>query len=199
MRTVTPSAFFCFYFILVSASDSLATQYHVDAGAKDVGDGSLEKPFATVQQAADIMKPGDVCLVREGTYREIVRPKHSGTAEAPLVFRAFPGERAVLSGCAPVKGWAQEEGDIYSAVVPMRLGHENQVFAGGKMLLEARWPNAGKSVPEGLLEFNTARMEKGTTPTKIVDDALPDVNLAGAHVWVKHLQAMVLLDGRSAR
>jgi hypothetical protein len=172
------------FFVLISTSNSLATQYHVDAGAKDVGDFSLERPFATVRQAAEIMKPGDVCLVREGTYREIVRPKHSGTAEAPLVFRAFPGERPVLSGCAPVTGWTQEEGDMYSAMVPMPLGHESQVFTGGKMLLEARWPNAGKPVPKGLLEFDTATMEKGTTPTKIVDDALPDVDLAGARVWV---------------
>jgi hypothetical protein len=66
----------------------------------------------------------------------------------------------------------------------MRLGHENQEFASRKMLFEARWPNAGKSVPEGLLEFNTAAMDTGTTPTKIVDDALPQVDFAGAHVWV---------------
>ena len=184
MRTVPPLSFLCFFFILVQTSNSLATQFHVDAGAKGVGDGSFEKPFATVQQAADIMKPGDVCIVREGTYRETVHPKSSGTAESPLVFRAFPGERAVLSGCRAVSGWKLEEGDIYSAAASMSLGHEDQVFAGGKMLFEARWPNAGKSIPEGLLEFNAARMQKGTTPTKIVDDSLPDVDLTGAHVWV---------------
>lgn len=173
----------CFFFILVSASNLPATQYYVDAGARDVGDGSLEKPFATVQQVADIMKPGDVCIVREGTYRETVRPRNSGTAEGPLVFRAFPGETVVMSGCRPVMEWQLEEGNVYSTVVPMSLGHENQVFAGGKMLFEARWPNAGKPVPAGLLEFNAAVMDKGTTATKIVDDAIPDLDLAGAQIW----------------
>ena len=123
---------------------------------------------------------------------------NSGTAEAPLVFRVFPGETVMLSGCDPVTGWTPEEGNIYSAAAPMRLGYENQVFAGRKMLFEARWPDAGKSVPEGLLEFNTATMEKGTTPTKIVDDALPDVDLSRRACLGKHLQAMVLLDGRGA-
>lgn len=183
MRTVTPLAFICFFAILVPASNALASEYYVDADAKNVGDGSAGKPFATVQQAADIMKPGDVCIVREGIYRETVRPKNSGTADRPLVFRAFPGERAVLSGCRPVSGWKLEEGDVYSAVVPMRMGHENQVFADSEMLVEARWPNAGKPIPKGLLEFETATMDKGTTPTKIVDDALPNADLAGAHVW----------------
>ncbi len=173
----------CFFLTLVPASDSLATEYYVGAGAQNVGNGSAEMPFSTIQRAADVMKPGDVCLIREGVYRETVRPKSSGTADLPLVFQVSPGEKAMLSGCVPVTGWTHEEGNIYSAVVPMRMGHEDQVFANGKMLLEARWPDCGRPVPRGLLEFDTATMDKGTTPTKIVDDALPNVDLAGAHVW----------------
>lgn len=175
-------------FAFLSSSNLSAREYYVHAGAKDAGDGSLDRPFATVQQAADVMKPGDVCLIREGIYRETVRPIHSGTADRPLVFRAFPGEDAVLSGCDPVTGWTYETGDVYAAIyaakAPMRLSHENQVFAGRRMLLQARWPNAGTPVPKGLLEFETATMDEGTTPTKIVDDALPEVDLTGAHVWV---------------
>ena len=147
MRT-TPARLVVLFLALVATSKLFATEYYVDANAKDSGEGSVGTPFATVQQAADIMKPGDVCIVREGVYRETVRPENSGTAEAPLVFRAFPGERAVLSGCDPVTGWTPEEGIIYSAAAPMRLGHENQVFLGPKMLFEARWPNAGKPVPD---------------------------------------------------
>ncbi len=96
--------------------------------------------------------------------------------------------KRVRHGSSPSTGsnttWAQrrwklEEGDTYSAAAPMPLGHENQVFAGGKMLFEARWPNAGKPVPKGLLEFETATMGKGTTRTKIVDNALVYVDDPG--------------------
>jgi len=170
--------------LLLQGGAACAREYHVDAGAGGGGDGSPQQPFAAIQQAADVMKPGDVCLVHEGVYRETVRPANSGTADRPLIFRAMPGEKAVLSGCRPVTAWTHEKGLIYSAAAPMRLGHENQVFAGGKMLLEARWPNAGQPVPKGLLEFDVAMMDPGTTPTKIVDDALPELDLAEAHVWV---------------
>jgi len=169
--------------MLVFPPDATAREYHVDANAKADGDGSVERPFTSIQPAADLMAPGDLCLVRKGVYREIVRPKNSGTADRPLIFRAFPGEKVVLSGCTEVTGWTHEEGSIYSTAVPMRMENENQVFAGGTMLLEARWPNAGTPVPKGLLEFETATMDEGTTRTKIVDDALPEVDLAGAHVW----------------
>ncbi|MFZ5832661.1 MAG: right-handed parallel beta-helix repeat-containing protein [Planctomycetota bacterium] len=170
--------------VLLVCPGAFAAEYHVDDDAKGVGDGSAERPFATIQQAADLMRPGDVCLVREGVYRETVRPKHSGTQDRPIVFRAFKGHKVVLSGCQPVSGWKQEDGNLYSAQATMRLGHANQVFAGGTMLLEARWPNAGQPVPKGLLEFETATMDEGTTPTKIVDDALPTIDLTAAHVWV---------------
>lgn len=182
MRTVVP-ALVALSLTFIPTPQLPAAEYYVDASAELIGDGSLAKPFAKIQQAADVMEPGDVCFVQEGVYRETVRPKNSGTADHPLVFRVFPGQTAVLNGCQPVTRWKHEKGNVYSAAAPMQLGHENQVFANGTMLLEARWPNAGRPVPKGLLEFETATMDKGTTSTKIVDDALPEVDLKGAHVW----------------
>ena len=184
MRTVTRSVLICFFFLLVSASNSLATQYFVDAGAKDVGDGSLEKPFATVQQAADVMQPGDVCIVREGIYREVVRPKNSGTAKGPLVFRAFPGETAMLSGFA-----RSQDGRTRSAIptvpwFPCEWDTRIKSSPTARCSWKHGGPNAGKPAPKGLLEFETATMDKGTTPTKIVDNALPNVDLAGVRIWV---------------
>lgn len=183
MRTLTP-ALAALFLIFIHTGLLPAAQYYVDAGGEQGGDGSKERPFESIQQAADVMLPGDICLIRQGIYRETVRPKHSGTAERPLVFHALAGHKAVISGCRPVTGWSQEEGRVFSAEVPLQLGRENQVFAGGQMLLEARWPNAGQALPKGLLEFETAVMKKGTTPTTIVDDALPNVDLSGAQAWV---------------
>lgn len=34
--------------------------------------------FATIGKAAEILQPGDTCIVREGKYRETCRPVHSG-------------------------------------------------------------------------------------------------------------------------
>ncbi len=183
MTTIT-SALLTFFLLLAITPRLPATEYYVDASAESAGDGSAERPFVRIQQAADAMVPGDTCLIRGGIYPETVRPRQSGTVDHPLVFRAVAGEKAVLSGCQSVTGWKHEEGNIYSAAAPMTLGHENQVFADGKMLVEARWPNAGRPVPAGLLEFAVATMDEGTTPTKIVDAAIPDVDLAGASAWL---------------
>ena len=76
----------------------LAATYYVAPGGDDGGPGTLEKPFATLQKAADTAQAGDEVVVREGTYaitRE-VRPRNSGTSERWIVYRAMPGEKAVL-------------------------------------------------------------------------------------------------------
>ena len=174
------------YCVLALASVSLAgaAEYYVDDAATSAGNGTPNSPFRTVQQAASVMQAGDVCLLRRGTYRETVRPARSGTTDRPLVFRAWQGESVVISGCEPVTAWRKSEGSVYRAQVAMTLGHENQVFAGGKMLVEARWPNSGGSIPSSLLEFDTAQMDSGTTRTKIVDNDLPGLDWPGAQVWV---------------
>ena len=67
-------------------------------GGDDGGLGTRETPFATLQKAADTAQAGDEVVVREGTYaitRE-VRPRNSGTSERRIVYRATPGEKAVL-------------------------------------------------------------------------------------------------------
>lgn len=56
--------------------------YYVDANARGRGSGTLGEPFSTIQQAAGLLKPGDVCVLREGVYRETVTPAQSGTDKA---------------------------------------------------------------------------------------------------------------------
>ncbi len=194
-RQLVPVAIHC-VLALASASLAGAGEYYVDAAATSAGNGALNNPFRTVQQAASVMEAGDVCILRKGTYRETVRPARSGTADRPLVFRPWPGESVVISGCEPVTAWRKSEGSIYRAPVAMKLGHENQVFADGKMLVEARWPNSGQSIPRGLLEFDTARMGSGTTRTKIVDDDLPELDQSGAQVWVSSHKRWFCWTGR---
>ena len=58
--------------------------YYVSAKAARPGDGSREKPFLTIQQAASIARPGDEVLVLPGVYREAVNPVYGGTPEARI-------------------------------------------------------------------------------------------------------------------
>ena len=84
------------------------------------------------------MQAGDVCLVRGGVYRETVKPARSGEAEQPIVFRAYRGEKVIVSGADPVANW-KPEGGVLRAPVTEPF---NQLFVDGVLMNPARWPNA---------------------------------------------------------
>ena len=59
--------------------------YYVDINAPLEGDGSKERPFRYINDAARIALPGDEVLVAPGIYREYVNPVNAGTQEHPVV------------------------------------------------------------------------------------------------------------------
>ncbi|MDA3959640.1 MAG: right-handed parallel beta-helix repeat-containing protein [Planctomycetota bacterium] len=140
--------------ILVFATASLlsAQDYHVNPAGSDAADGlSPETAVATISQAARIAQAGDRVIINSGIYRETVRPSHSGTADAPLVFTAAPGARVVISGADPISGWTRSADGSYVAAMPgdfftSTINQADQVFIAGVMIHEARWPNYGNDL-----------------------------------------------------
>jgi len=124
-----------------------AQTYYVSVNGDDGNNGlTLDKPFRTIQKAASVMKPGSTCKIRQGIYRETVRPVYSGLAGAPLTFEAYNGEYAVISGADPITGWTPGgvagKPAIYKASMRWTLGtYHNQLFVDGKMAWVARAPN----------------------------------------------------------
>ena len=55
-----------------------SAEYVVAPNGDDAHAGTKGQPFRTLQHAAEVMQPGDTCLIRGGAYRETVRPKLSG-------------------------------------------------------------------------------------------------------------------------
>ena len=98
-------------------------KYYVDLNAPLGGNGSSEKPFQKIQQAADIALPGDEVLVASGIYREYVNPKHAGTEEKRITYRSIEPLKAVITGAEPVKTWKKAEGfdSVWTARVPNSL------------------------------------------------------------------------------
>ena len=98
--------------LLLSASVQAAT-YEVaqrNPQASDDGDGTRERPWKTISRAAAKVAPGDTVVIRDGTYREQVVCKTSGTEQAPIRFEASPGARVVLTGADRLTGWQRAEG-----------------------------------------------------------------------------------------
>jgi hypothetical protein len=110
------------------------------ASGDDANSGSAGQPFRTLTRAAQEAQPGDVVLVRGGTYRETFTPPTSGTGGAPITFASYPNETATLSAYEPVTGWSATGNGIYAAAVPVRPTAPH-VLIDGESAIEARWPN----------------------------------------------------------
>lgn len=68
------------------------------SSASDRNPGTENKPFRTINAAAQQAQPGDTILVHTGVYRERVIPPRSGEPNQPIVYEAAPGETVVLRG-----------------------------------------------------------------------------------------------------
>jgi hypothetical protein len=88
--------------------------YYVDGQAKDADDkgpGNKERPFRTINAAAQVLQPGERVVIAEGVYRECIRPARGGTGpEAMISYEAAPGAKVVVKGAAVVKDWKPSEG-----------------------------------------------------------------------------------------
>ena len=157
--------------LLASPLVANANDFYVAPSGSDGNPGTLSQPFRTVQQAASVLQPGDTAWLRAGTYRETVVPAHSGAPGAPITFRSYPGEFAVISGLELVTNWTSYAGSIYKASMPWtqngglrwwNVAGGDQVFVDGVMMCEARWPNLPAGVTPATLEkTNLARSESG--------------------------------------
>jgi parallel beta-helix repeat protein len=80
-----------------SAEASLAL--YVSTYGSNTNPGTLSAPLRSLQRAADLVVPGTTVYVRAGTYTGF-RLRRSGTAEAPITFRAYAGETVRIAGDA---------------------------------------------------------------------------------------------------
>lgn len=136
--------------------------YYVAPYGSDENPGTGELPFLTVQKAASIAQAGDTIYLRAGTYRETVTPVNSGTAGNPITFKPYKDEEVIISGADVIGGWTQHAGNIYKTTLSWDLGEgNNQLFANGNMMIEARWPNIPGS-PTNITRTDNAIAEAGS-------------------------------------
>lgn len=75
-----------------------ADQYYVASNGSDQNPGSEQQPWRSLSKANVTLRAGDEVLVRAGIYTEQICPVNDGNESAPIIFRAFPGEKVVLKG-----------------------------------------------------------------------------------------------------
>lgn len=93
-------------------------EYFVSPSGDDAADGSAAHPWRTIGRAASVAQAGDTVTVREGIYREWVKPANPGRDGAPVTYRAADGERVVVTGADEVRGWTKRPDGLWETNVP---------------------------------------------------------------------------------
>lgn len=99
--------------------------YHVAKQGADGNPGTEERPFLTIQRAADVAAAGDRVIVHQGEYREWVRPRNGGLSQScRITYEAAQGERVVIKGSERITGWEHVDGSVW------RVRLSNEMFGG---------------------------------------------------------------------
>jgi hypothetical protein len=79
---------------------------YVAPNGTPTADGTAARPWdlASVLAGKQLIAPGDTVWLRGGTYHGSFTAGLSGTPAAPIVVRAYPGERATIGGTLTVNG-----------------------------------------------------------------------------------------------
>lgn len=131
--------------LLASAACSWAATYHVSPDGDDTRSAidvqNPSTPWKTLAKAGSArLNPGDSLLLRRGgIWRESLRMTTSGTPAAPVVVAAYgAGEAPRLLGTDSLAGDPQAGRRTASVAKPVK-----RVFAGGRILPSARFPDTG--------------------------------------------------------
>ena len=128
---------------------------YVNAGAGLDGNGTKERPFKRINEAARVARPGDTVLVAPGVYREYVNPVNAGTEDQRIEYRSEEPLKAVITGAEPLTGWQQYRGNVWTARV------QNGVFGNYNpytTYVYGDWYFAGKTKHTGCVWLNGAAL-----------------------------------------
>ena len=133
-----------------------AINIYVSPHGSDANNGSLHKPFATLQRAQQEARkhsrrePVTVYL-RGGAYylseTLTLTADDSGSESAPVIYRAYPNENPTVSGGAELHPtWKPYKNGIVRTSVPDDFSTD-QLFVNGERQIMARYPNFDANQP----------------------------------------------------
>lgn len=165
--------------LLISVSLSAKSIYVSKDGA-DTNGGTLESPYLTIARASAMLSAGDTCFIMEGRYNEVLQTQASGTSTSPIVYTAYQDDEVLISATEKLTGWQVHSGDIYKATYTMTLGRQNMIFADGKVMDWARWPNNEDNDPYTIDAYDVVNGGSGST---IITSRFPTHDWTGGYVW----------------
>lgn len=167
---------------VLHVTPACSREVFVSTTGADSNEGTMSAPFRTLRKAVADLKPGDVCTLRSGRYRESVQIEGlKGTTEKPIVIRPFPGERAIFDGTNPIQNtWSRHQKNIWKTTLEHDIW---QLFCGDKLVHVARWPNASLADGsiwrmEACMRFTDRKFVRGRPTGQTKDGLIYDRNPA---------------------
>ena len=156
---------------------------YVDCTALRSGDGSAQRPFKTISQAAAVAMPGDEVVVAPGIYREDVSPRNAGTQRQPIVYRSAVPRGAIITGAEQVKNWTPYQGDVWLLTLPNSFFGKHNPYT---TLVFGDWLNQGTPAHTGDVFLNDKSLYEQDTLEKVLDPQFYDGSWDRAftkHTW----------------
>lgn len=159
-------------------------EYHVSVTGNDRSCGSSAQPYRTISRAAAEARAGDTVIVHEGTYREWVKPEHTGRSDSErITYEAAPGEHVIIKGSEIADSWEHYEGDVWKTEIPDSFFGDYNPFKEklwGDWLIwpEDRYVHAGDVYLNGKSMYEAVSMEELLHPVMRTQGYNPP--------WTKH-------------
>ena len=158
-------------------------QYFVDINAAAGGDGSRERPFTKINDAAQAARAGDEVIVSPGVYREAVDPAFGGTEDARITYRAAQPRSAVITGAEPLTGWTRAEGNVWTARVSNSIFKDRNPYT---TLVSGDWFVAANIAHLGDIFLDGRSMYEVTEKAQVFSPKPSDIAWDkdfSTHVW----------------
>ncbi len=200
----------------LSADFVAGAEFYASPDGSPFGDGSFANPWdlATALSGPAAVTPGSTIWLRGGTYTNAVDPRGfesalTGTPDAPIVVRQYPGERATVTNTLLASGpytwfWGFE---VSNPAAQVGAFHGVNVHGPGTKLINLIvhdatddgifiWPQASGTEVNGSIIYNNGRTDNLThgiycqsaTATLLLKDNIVFDNWAyGFHCYAKDL------------
>jgi parallel beta-helix repeat protein len=191
-----------------SASAAPAATLYVSQRGSDGWSGTLAEPnasgtdgpLATVGAARDRLRQtrprdGARVLIRAGTYHlnEPLRftSEDSGSAVAPRIYEAFPGERVTIAGTRTLDHrWQSLGADLHVLDLGVELRSSDSfrtLFVDGARATWARYPNEGFLLATGGQGKTAIALAAGTARQSWSADPAAKLNIVAEHGWYNEI------------
>jgi parallel beta-helix repeat protein len=113
---------------------------YVATTGNDTNDGSIDKPFLTINKAAQVAIAGDVVIIKSGTYTpsSSIVVANSGTSIAPITFMAEVKDGAIIDGSASSTPSAADRQGLFT-ILGTTSAFKSWIVIDGLRVINSKW------------------------------------------------------------